>query len=168
MCLTPRQAPDVHQTLTPAQPPAQPFSRKLMRRDMTLCLVPLLMAVVHSQGPQPVIQLFNYCQKYDTRSHPKPKYFTCDQQFYSSGHIDTAELRRDHGAATLSQSSHWEVVLSKIRRSMYGIFPPLMAAIGKCRFGKCAYVNNYRYDLRDLGHSSSIFLGVRVDPGLFE
>ena len=53
-------------------------------KQCTQCHMDLPAAVTYSWRPPQRIQLFNYCQKYDTRSHPKPNIFFSDQ------HLPTA------------------------------------------------------------------------------
>ena len=90
------------QTLCPVTP------RRLRCSEIkqcTRCHMDLPVAVTYSWQPQQRIQLFNYCQKYDTRSHPKPKHFfltNISWQFYSSGHFILIVLPGVHFVATLS------------------------------------------------------------------
>lgn len=117
-------------------------------KQCTQCHMDLPVAVTYSWRPPQWIQLFNYCQKYDTRSHPKPKHFF----FWPTSPNSSIAL------VMLS----WLCYLGSILRllcltsvSSGSCFPenqmfcvwhfPFMLSlspIGKSRLCKCSHVNN--------------------------
>ena len=114
-------------------------------KQCTQCHVDLPVAVTYSWRPQQRIQLFNYCQKYDIRSHPKTKTFF----FWLTSPSSSITL------VTLS----WLCYVGSILRllcltsvSSGSCFPenqmfcgwhfPFMVAIGKSRLCKCSRGND--------------------------